>query len=373
MRLTIRALDLVSRRGGVLRELAARIDAVRGLGLRGALQRVRAERALAEHGDEPWDAVYLQIWSEAAGELGASVHELGSGFLELRRGSAVTRVRQQFTELDGPVALQLALDRRVVFGLLEEAGVPVPDRVELDATRPEVGIAFLAGGACVVKPAAGTGVGSGITSGIADEEQLRRALLRAARYGDLILERQVPGTVYRFLYLDGQLLDAVRKLPPSVVGDGRSTIEELVRVENRRRLDARGSAGFSLLKLDLDALFTLAAAGLDASSVPPAATRVIVKNVTNQNRIEDNQTVRREELADELVAEGAAAAAATGLRLAGVDLVATDTERSLQRSGGRVIEVNGMPGLNHHYNVSDRTNAVAVAVPILAALLGPNP
>ena len=29
-----------------------------------------------------------------------------------------------------------------------------------------------------------------------------------------------------------------------------------------------------------------------------------------------------------------------------------------------------MPGLNHHYNVSDRANAVAVAVPILAALLG---
>ena len=373
MRLTLRALDLASRRGGLVRELATRVDAVRGLGLRGALQRVRAERALAAHGDEPWDTVYLRIWSDAAGELGASVHELGGGFLELRRDGAATRVWQQFTELDGPVALQLALDRLVVFRLLQEAGVPVPDHVELDLGQADVGVAFLAGGPSVVKPAAGTGAGSGITSGIANEEQLRRALLRAARYGKLILERQVPGTVYRFLYLDGELLDAVRKLPPSVVGDGRSTIAELVQQENRRRLDAHGSAGFSVLKLDLDALFTLAAAGLDASSVPVQSTRVIVKNVTNQNRIEDNQTVRRDELADELVAEGAAAAAATGLRLAGVDLVTTDTGASLQRSGGRVIELNGMPGLNHHYNVSDRVNAVAVAVPILAALLGTNP
>ena len=166
MRLTLRALDLASRRGGALRELATRVDAVRGLGLRGALQRVRAERELAAHGDEPWDAVYLRIWSDAAAELGASVHELGSGFLELRRGGAVTRVRQQFTELDGPVALQLALDRRVVFGLLEEAGVPIPEHLELDPSQADVAIPFLNGGPCVVKPAAGTGVGSGITSGI---------------------------------------------------------------------------------------------------------------------------------------------------------------------------------------------------------------
>jgi cyanophycin synthetase len=176
--------------------------------------------------------------------------------------------------------------------------------------------------------------------------------------------------VYRFLYLDGALLDAVRKLPPSVVGDGQSSIEELVRQENRRRLDARGSAGFSMLKLDLDALFTLAAAGLTAASIPAASARVTVKAVTNQNRIEDNESVPRGEVADELVAEGAAAAAAVGLRLAGVDLVTTDIRASLRSSGGRVIEVNGMPGLNHHYNVKDPTNAVAVAVPILGTLLG---
>jgi cyanophycin synthetase len=285
----------------------------------------------------------------------------------------MTRVWQQFTELDGPVALRVALDRLVVFRLLEESGVPIPEYLELEASQAEKGSPFLDAGPCVVKPAAGTGVGSGITSGITNETQLRRALLRAAGYGTLVLERQVQGAVYRFLYLDGELLDAVRKSPPSVVGDGQSNIEELVRAENRRRLDERGAAGLSLLKLDLDALFTLEAAGFRPRSVPQAAARVIVKTVTNQNRIEDNQTVPRSELADELVAEGASAAAAVGLRLAGVDLVTADTRSSLRDSGGRVIEVNGMPGLNHHYNVSDQTTAVAVAVPILAALLGSNP
>src|SRR5207253_8887848 len=148
-----------------------------------------------------------------------------------------------------------------------------------------------------------------------------------------------------------------------------STVEELVDAENRRRLASRGAAGFSLLKLDLDALFTLEEAGLGPRSAPPAGAAVVVKRVTNQNRIEDNETVPRDELADELVREAAAAAGAIRLRLAGVDLVARDTGVSLAASGGAVIEVNGMPGLNHHYNVADPDRATAVAVPILARLL----
>jgi cyanophycin synthetase len=365
----LRLLERAARRGGAARELAVRLDAVRGLGPVGALQRVRAERALAALGDEPWDETYRRIWGDAADALGAAVRDLGHGFLELERDGVRTRVWQQYTELDGPVALRLALDRRVVFGLLADAGIRVPEHAEIEPSRPQDALRLLAGGACVVKPAAGTGVGSGITSGVQTEEQLRRAVLRAARYGRLVVERQIAGAVHRLLYLDGELLDAVRKQPPSVVGDGRSSVEQLVRIENGRRLDARGAAGFSLLKLDLDALFTLAAGGLRPASVPHAGQRVVVKGVTNQNRVEDNETVPREELGDALVAEGAAAARAVGLRLAGVDLVTSDATRALADSGGAVIEVNGMPGLNHHYNVADRSRAVPVAVPVLAALL----
>jgi D-alanine-D-alanine ligase-like ATP-grasp enzyme len=367
---TIRVFEALAARGGLALELAVRLDAVRGLGVRGALRRARAERALAGLGDEPWDAVYRRIWSDAASAMGASFCERGHGFFEIEDGDSRARVWRQYTELDGPVALQFALDRRLVFELLGQVGVPIPQHLELDPARPQEALPFLAGGLAVVKPAAGSGAGSGITSGIASETQLRRATLRAARYGRLVVERHITGTVYRLLYLDGGLLDAVRKRPPTVVGDGRSTVEDLVREENERRLEARGSAGFSLLKLDLDALFTLAAAGRSPANVPARGERIVVKSVTNQNRIEDNETVPRNELADDLVAQGAAAAAAVGLRLAGVDVVTPDPGRDLAAAGGRVIEVNGMPGLNHHYNVADPARAVRVAEPILASLLG---
>src|SRR5439155_749030 len=189
-----RLLEALARAGGPVQGLAIRLDAVRGLGARGAIRRMRAERALAGLGTEPRDAVYRRIWGDAADRLGAEVVELGDGFLELRRARAATRVWQQYTELDDAVALELALHRPIVFALLEDCGVPVPGHTRLRLDELDAALAFLERqpDGCVVKPAAGTGVGSGITSGIRTADQLRRAALRASQYGESVIERHVP-------------------------------------------------------------------------------------------------------------------------------------------------------------------------------------
>src|SRR3954471_12599556 len=63
------------------------------------------------------------------------------------------------------------------------------------------------------------------------------------------------------------------------------------------------------------------------------------------------------------------AALAVGLRLAGVDVITPDASQPLERAGGVVAEVNGTPGIHHHYHVADGANATPVAVPILELAL----
>ena len=75
-----------------------------------------------------------------------------------------------------------------------------------------------------------------------------------------------------------------------------------------------------------------------------------------------------EPAAREVVEQVRAAAAAVGVRLAGVDVVAPDIGRSLAASDGVVLEVNPIPGLQHHYNVADPEAATKVAIPVLEAL-----
>lgn len=363
-------LSAAAGRGRVLRDAATRVDLLAAVGPRYAVRHVIDERQAHAGERRASGAVYGAIWEEAAERLNATVFQRPGGFLEIQRGGASTRVWRQWVPLDDAVTIRAALDRTYVHAALADAGIPQPEHIACGVDRLEPAQAFLAQhGAVVVKPAAGTGGGRGTTASVRTPPQLVRAALLASRHDrELVVERRADGAVYRFLFLDGELLDVVRRLPPSVVGDGGSSIRSLVLAENRRRLDAGGWAGLPLITANLDMVFTLAHAGLSLRSIPATGRRVELKVVTNQSGPGDNFTVA-EPVSDALVSDARAAAEAIGVRLAGVDLITNSLTHGLSGSGGVVIEVNGGPGLHHHYHVADRAGATRVCVPILETLL----
>jgi cyanophycin synthetase len=184
----------------------------------------------------------------------------------------------------------------------------------------------------------------------------------------LVVERQAPGDMYRLLFLDQELLAIVRRDPPCVVGDGRSNVAELIIAENRRRLAAGGEQALTLIRPDLDSVFTLRSAGMSPRSVPLTDERVRVKTATSENAPHENVTVRGGAAAS-VGRDALAAVQAIGLRFAGVDVVTPDLQRDLRDVGGVIVEVNGTPGLRYHYTVADPDGADRVAVPVLQLLL----
>lgn len=366
-----KAIHTVGSRGKIGREVAIRLDLLRSTGPRYAWRRLREDVALSRLGREGFtDPVYRAIWVDAARDVGAEVIDLGYGFLKIRTDQDSTIVWNQWVMLDDVVTLRLSLQKALVHRLLSSVGVPVPEHVEFCSSDLGTAIAFLKrdAGPYVVKPVASSG-GYGVTSGIRSVSQLKRATLRASRTDQrLVIERQVPGDFYRFLFLDGDLIGIVRRRPPRVTGDGKSTIADLIIAENRRRLDRRRESLMFQLRADLDSVFTLESAGLSLSSVPPLGLTVPVKTVVSQNGPEDNETVR-DSVSEDVIRETATAAGTIGVRLCGVDVITPDVKVPLEVSGGMIIEVNGTPGLTYHYDVSDRANATRVAVPILRMLL----
>ena len=375
MRADVEALlELLGRAGRPGRRLAAGADLARSVGVGEARRRRRDEERLAALTGDGRRPGYTRMWHEAAAAVGADVADLGGGLLAFRRDGATTRVWNNWVGLDDIVTARLAADKERAHGLLTAAGLRVPAHRRFRARSLRPAREFLAecAGPCVVKPVSGAG-GSGTTSGVRSERHLRRARLRAARlHDDLLIERQVPGDVLRLLFLDGELLDVIRRHPPAVTGDGRSTVLELIAAENERRFAAAAGERPWLLRADLDAVFTLEAAGLRLSSVPTAGARVAVKTAVSQNGPADNESIV-DGVGEALVADAARAAAAVGVRLAGVDVITTDQAVSLRRSGGAVLEVNATPGLHYHYEVRDPARAVPVAERILERLLAGSP
>jgi cyanophycin synthetase len=275
--------------------------------------------------------------------------------------------------LDFGVTLQLSLDKVAGHHLLSEAGIPTARFFEIDAFDPGQGAELLESNpdrSFVVKPARSTSGGEGVTCGVRTLDEFERARIWAWRWDTrLLVEEQGRGQEYRFLFLDGRLIDILRRDPPQVTGDGSSTVADLIRHENQRRADSGGQAGLTVLTIDLDCFLALRRAGLSLRSVPLAGQTVAVKSAANQSGASQNHTVRPEEVSVELIADAAAAARVMDLRFAGVDLMTPDPSRSLSATDGVVIEVNGTPGLHYHYLVSDPDGAIPVAVPLLEALL----
>jgi D-alanine-D-alanine ligase-like ATP-grasp enzyme len=357
-------------RSGPARSWASRLDIARSTGLRYALHRRREQAREEKVGTRALVSFYRDAWAEAADEHGAELVEMEDGFLEIRRGGTTTRVWRQLSALDEAVSLRLALDKTVVHKLLTARGIPVPGYVEFGHTDLGSALDFMKtgseGAASVVKPASGGRGGAAVTGCVRSQVDLARAVLSAARLNDRVLiERQIPGDMYRLLFLDGELVDVVLRLTPHVTGDGQASIAELIVRENERRLEAARPQ--ALITIDLDCIFTLAASGLTPRSVPQAGERVQVKSASSENAEEENHTIRA--YAQEVIDQSAEAVRAVGLRLAGVDVVTPDINRPLADAGGAIIEVNGTPGFQYHYVVADRARATRVAIPVLERVL----
>lgn len=309
---------------------------------------------------------YRGYWRAAADLAGAGFVPLSDALWEVRLGDRATRIAQYVVQADDPVTLRLAGDKLLCLRMAAEAGVPVPPHhpftlATLDDARRRVGAED---GPWVVKPVRGSSSGLGVTTGIRTRRQLDAAAVRASLHcADLLLERMVPGESCRLLFLDGELIHAVRRRGVRVAADGDRPIRELAR-----------AAGLAPLLADPAVPDTLAAQGWTQDDVPPEGASVLLRGIPLVPEPRRELRTIYDETVTALVDAGTAASLAgvvrrVGSRFAGVDVVTVDPSRPLLSAGGAFLEINTTPGIHHHYHTDDERRTHPVAVRVLRRLL----
>jgi len=312
-------------------------------------------------------AYYRELWTEAAERVGGRYSNWRFGFSRISRDGLTIVVRQGEVMLDSHLTLELMGNKTLVYQLMAEQGFRVPHYCPYTMATLNRAQKFLGanGGQVVVKPAAGTGGGNGVTTGIADPAGLKKASRYAARFSpDLVVEEQLEGNSFRLLYLDGKFIDAVRRDQPLIIGDGRNSIGKLVARENTRRLDKSPATALSPLKIDHDARGWLALSGLSPSSRPAAGAKVLLKRAVNENSALQNHNVR-EIVHPSTIAMAADLVNNLGVELAGVDVLCNDISEPLGAKNGLISEINTTPGLHHHYLIAKPETGVRVAEVLL--------
>jgi cyanophycin synthetase len=270
-------------------------------------------------------------------------------YLMLGQGARQHRSLAAETDEISALSRSITTDKHLTKQLLREAGVPVPFGRPVVDENDAWEAACALGLPVVIKPQ-DRDMAVGVGLNLRTREQVVAAYRTAKSRSDYVLvERFAEGAEHRVLVVEDRVVAVALIEPPLVVGDGISTVAELVEAVNRdpRRGEAY-PAPLRRIRLDAVALKMLAAAGYTVDSVPPAGQRVILRcqlpHLDHGGFLRDVTDVIHPETAACIVA----AAQALRVRVAGVDVVARDISRPLEEQGGVIVEVNTGPGLGLH-------------------------
>jgi len=325
--------------------------------------------------DELHDTAQRHAIGTSTGAVIAAAHKRGipslrltehANLFQLGWGSRQKRLQATITSATNNIAVSIASDKQLTKTLLDQAGCPVPsgDTVTTLAQAQRVAKRI---GSVTIKPLDGN-QGKGVTVAVSTPEEVERAFAFAQKYGrHVIVEEFLRGRDYRVLVTGRKVAAASWRRPPHVTGDGRSTVRELVEIENRN--PARGDGHTNILtKIPLDDLAsdTLAKQGYTLDSVLAQGVSVDLRgnaNLSTGGTAEDVTDLLPQETRDICIR----AARTIGLDVAGIDIVCQDIAQPLREQRGGIIEVNAAPGIRMHQYPSrgtprDAGDAIAEAL-----------
>lgn len=266
--------------------------------------------------------------------------------VQLGYGAAQRRIWTAETDHTSAIAETISRDKDLTKQLLQSCGIPVPEGQIVRSPAEAWEAAQDIGLPVVVKPT-DANHGRGVSLELHEQHEVEAAYTVAEPEGsEVIVESFIRGEEHRLLVVGGKLVAAARGESLSVVGNGRSTVAELI--DNQLNTDPRRGEAEEfpletiILEREPTTRLLLQRQGLSGDSVPADGQQVLIQR--NGNMLNDVT----EQVHPDVAATAALAARVVGLDIAGIDLVAEDISRPLAEQGGAIVEVNAGPGLLMH-------------------------
>ncbi len=324
----------------------------------GSIEALRAYiRDLAQDADQPTMSVTLKA-AENRGIPWTWKEEIG--YYQLGHGRHRTRIEATITGKLPAIGVHIARRKSVTNKLLRAVALPVPLSILTNDFDEAVAAAVNIRYPVVVKPMIGH-KGEGITVGVSSTDELLVAFKKARSISrSVIVEQLIPGEDVRLLVVGRKLVAAAKRIPPQVAGDGKSTIDRLIAIENRRR---RQRPGLALpIEIDSDLIHTLEGQRHSLNTVLRENAVAQLRTVANWSQggtATDLTDIVHPDNADMAVR----AALAAGIDVAGVDFITPDISRPYYEVGGAICEINYRPGLRVHRAADpDGKNDIGLAI-----------
>jgi len=285
----------------------------------------------AEARDIPW----MPLGARAMIQLGYGVHQ--------------KRVQATLSDYSGILGVELACDKEGTKQILRDAGVPVPRGTvvhfldELEGAIEDIG-----GYPIVIKPLDGNH-GRGITIDINSWNEAEQAYDIAKDVSRaVIVEHFYRGRDHRVLVINGKVVAVAERVPANVMGDGKSTVQELI---DRTNLDPNRGEGhdnvLTKIVVDRTSMDLLQRQGYTLETVLNPGEICYLRATANLST-GGIAVDRTDDIHPENIWLAQRVAKIIGLDIAGIDVVTPDITQPLREVDGVIVEVNAAPGFRMH-------------------------
>ncbi len=242
---------------------------------------------------------------------------------------------------------KIADDKELTYTLLDKYNIPIPktiyiydyefgnfDWTKLSDFRFPV----------IIKPI-DEAHGNGVCMNITTIPELQRKLESSfSTYSKMIIQEQFSWDECRVLVVLGEVIVAYNRVPPSVVGNGHSTIHQLIEYENKNNPLRQEDyyAPLSFIRSDDELTDFIKKKWYSGNDILPEWATLQLRGNSNMGtggtardmtRILHNETKK---LCIEVARK-------LWLGICGVDILTTDFSKPLQETGWVILEVNGTP------------------------------
>lgn len=226
-------------------------------------------------------------------------------------------------------------DKVLTGELLDENRVPTPKTILVYSAEEAVSAATEISRPVTIKPRSGH-QSKGVSTGLVEDHEIRQAFAFARAHGSQIIvqEHIEVEEELRVMASPDHAVAVVGRVAPHVVGDGASTIEQLIEDKNLQR---RLNPVLRSLPIPVDELTHryLGSKGLSLDDVPEMGQHITIRNVAGLSAGADPYQALEMTGPEITAAAASAIAAIPGLEWGGVDII-------VEKHSGKpyVIEIN---------------------------------
>ncbi|HAT4242640.1 bifunctional glutamate--cysteine ligase GshA/glutathione synthetase GshB [Clostridium perfringens] len=273
-------------------------------------------------------------------------------FISLSDGEKVEYVKQATkTSKDSYITALIMENKLVTKDILRENNIRVPkgkDYDNIDEAKKD--FRLFKDEKIVIKPkSTNFGLGISIFPGEYSREDYDKAVEIAFREdSSILIEEFMTGKEYRFLVIGEEVVGILHREPANVIGNGESTIEELVFEKNKDPLRGKGyKTPLEKIKLgEIEEMF-LKNQGLSFKYIPKNGEKIYLRENSNISTGGDSIdfTDKIHPSYKEVALKSAKAVKAL---ICGVDMVIDNIEEEAQEKNHGIIELNFNPAIHIH-------------------------